>query len=139
MFIPGKEIVYKFKADKFELIKARPYLRNSLQAKFFGRFINTNEGTIIELSYKYNIFGFVFLLIWEVLTIAIEIFVFISLLTHKAKPASEGLNFILGILIMLSLPIFGLSFFIFGYKIAMRDQKIITKFLVDNCLAVIKT
>src|SRR5690554_5663121 len=130
MFTLGKEIEYKFEDNKFQLKKVRPYLRNALQVTFFGEFIKEKDSNYISGKYRMNRFGVIFLIIWEVLVIAVCIFIFIMTFLHLMNFSllPERIEFsgnYFALLIPLMMPIFGYVMYRFGKEIANRDIKVI--------------
>lgn len=142
MFLPGKELAFTCRDNKFQIKRIRPFVRNSLQVTFYGEFEKTNKGTLINGKYVMDRFGIIFVIIWEILVISICVSLIaakiLSLMQSPLLPQSMTFsNDIFPWFIILLLPFAGLGIYAFGKARAKEDAQIINQFIENTCGAVV--
>lgn len=132
-------MTYKFKKEKIKL-KVLRNRRNGLEITFYGEINKGKKGTIISGDFRMHRFGIIFLIIWEIGVIAIALFILVALISTLFNlhlvPGKVNHDVGLPLIIPFIMPIAGVLMYIWGKKIAEKDEKEITAFLQKTCNAV---
>ena len=121
----SRPIIGKLYDSTFRLQKRR-YYRNSFAPFFFGRFVASNEGTLIEGEFRMHPFVKVFMTVWFSFLVVIFAILLISVFAGRTEFQS---NRVVGLLSPAGMAIFGVLLVKFGKWLGRNEETAILAFL----------
>lgn len=126
------EFLYKISGDNLELEKVIHY-RNSFKPIFYGKLKEENRETIIEGSFNTQAFVKIFMIVWFGGTVLIGVPLFLAALIKLLNPHSmEGIFYgdpLVGILVPIFMPIFGIVLIKVGQWLGKKQEKEVIEFI----------
>ena len=121
----SRPILGKLRDTTFRLQKRR-YYRNSFAPFFFGRFVASDGGTLIEGGFRMHPFVKVFMIVWFSFLSVFSVIMLISVFTGQADvPGSP----VFGLVIPTVMAAFGAALVKFGRWLCRNEETAIIAFL----------
>jgi hypothetical protein len=121
----SRPILGKLRDTTFRLQKRR-YYRNSFAPFFFGRFVASNDGTLIEGEFRMHPFVRVFMIVWFSFLGVPSVIMLISVFAGQADVQGSP---ILGLVIPAGMAVFGVALVKFGRWLGRSEETAIVAFL----------
>ena len=125
----SRPILGRLRDTSFRLQKRR-YYRNSFAPFFFGRFVASDGGTLIEGEFRMHPFVKVFMIVWFSFLGVFS--VTIVLTVAFAKPADVQGSSVLGLMIPAGMAAFGVALVKFGRWLGRSEETAIVAFLTST-------
>jgi len=121
----SRPILGKLRDNSFRLQKRR-YYRNSFAPFFFGRFVASDGGTLIEGEFRMHPFVKVFMIVWFSF---LGVFALIMLISAFARRADVQGSAVLGLMMPAGMAAFGVALVKFGKWLGRNEETAIIAFL----------